>query len=172
VKFTESPLVCQFRSIPRIAVPSLISPAAGEPAVKIGEVQRPGLSPDGKWALSIASQTSAPQLILYPSGAGEPRRLERQGINYQIASFFPDGNRILIAGNEPGHAMRLYVQDLAGGKAQPLTPEGISDLRIPVSPDARWAACRNPEGKLVLYPVQGGEPREVSGLDPEDSPTQ
>ena len=144
----------------------------GEPAVKIGEGSASDLSPDGKWALSIASQTSVSQLILYPTGTGEPRRLERQGINYQFASFFPDGNRILIAGNEPGHAMRLYVQDLAGGKARPLTPEGISDLGIPVSPDGRWAACRNPEGKLVLYPVEGGEPREISGLDPDDTPTQ
>jgi len=144
----------------------------GGPAIKIGEGSAAGLSPDGKWALSIASQTSAPQLILYPTGTGEPRPLERQGINYQFASFFPGGNRILIAGNEPGHAMRLYVQDLAGGKARPVTPEGVSDLRIPVSPDGHWAACRNPEGKLVLYPVEGGEPREISGLDPDDAPTQ
>jgi hypothetical protein len=58
----------------------------GAPAIKIGEGSAAGLSPDGKWALSIASQTSAPQLILYPTGTGEPRRLERQGINYQTAS--------------------------------------------------------------------------------------
>jgi hypothetical protein len=46
------------------------------PAVRIGNGYAFGLSPDGRWALSIVSAPPA-QLFLLPTGAGEPRVLPR-----------------------------------------------------------------------------------------------
>ena len=94
----------------------------GSPAVHLGEGRGEAISPDGKWVLALVP-TSPPQLSLLPTGAGEPRILSRDSIDYQRAWWFPDGKRILVAGSEPGHSTRLYVRDLEGGKLQPVTPE-------------------------------------------------
>lgn len=66
----------------------------------------PGLSPDGKWALSIVPTTPM-HLILYPTGAGEPKSLETGRIQaYDSATFFPDGKRIVACGSESRQATR------------------------------------------------------------------
>ncbi|MBI3664906.1 MAG: serine/threonine-protein kinase [Acidobacteria bacterium] len=143
----------------------------GSPAVRIGEGIALGFSPDGKWALAM-TQSSGNQLTMFPTGPGELKRLPREGIDYQWASWFPDGKRLLVAGSEPGHGVRLYVQDLSGGKPRAITPEGISIRGSAVSPDGRAIICRNPDGKYFLYPADGGEPRSIPGLGPEELPSQ
>ena len=42
------------------------------PVVRLGDGNAQGISPDGKWALSIVPP-SPMRLMLYPTGAGEPR---------------------------------------------------------------------------------------------------
>ena len=106
-----------------------------------------------------------PAARLIPSGATSPLDLE----DY---TWSADGKRLLIAGSEPGHGVRLYVQDLSGGKPRPITPEGISIRGQAVSPDGGTIFCRNPEGKYLLYSADGGEPRPIPGLGPEESPSQ
>jgi Tol biopolymer transport system component len=144
----------------------------GSPAVRIGDGSGAGFSPDGKWALAITSTSSAPQLVLYPTGAGNPRPLKRDNINYVGAAFLPDGKRILIAGNEPGHAARVWLGDLSGGKPRPITPEGAVKGLDTVSPDGKFVAVRNPDGKFAVYPVEGGEPRPIVGLEEGEQPNQ
>ncbi|MBI3664907.1 MAG: serine/threonine-protein kinase [Acidobacteria bacterium] len=146
----------------------------GSPAVRIGEGNAAGLSPDGKWALSINSHGPTRQLVLLPTGAGTPQSLPPQGIHYQYAAWFPDGKRLLIMGDEPGHAARLYMQDVSGGKPRPIGPEGVTVPRFhrPVSSDGRWFIGRSADGRYSLYPVEGGEPRAIPGLAPEDVPFQ
>ena len=143
----------------------------GSPPVRLGEGSVGGLSPDGKWALSVF--TGSPQRItLLPVGAGEPREVSVPGMEHFEnggARFLPDGKRLLVNATEPGHAVRTYVQDIAGGKPRPLTPEGsIADLP---SPDGRWVAGAS-HRRLTIYPVDGGEPRVISGVLPEFSPLQ
>jgi Tol biopolymer transport system component len=145
----------------------------GSAAVRLGEGDASALSPDGAWALAINTRATPAQLALLPTGAGTPRALPRDDINHQRAVFFPDGKRILFAGNEPGRGTRLYVQDLVGGKPQAITPEGIRLLRSkPVSPDGTSVIARGPEGKVYLYPVTPGEPRPAPGLEPGELPIQ
>jgi len=139
----------------------------GSPVVRLGEGYGSDLSRDGKWALA-AVPTSPQQLVLYPTGAGEPRRLEQGGIlSYESAQFFPDARRVLACGHETGHAVRCYVQEIAGGKPRPVTPEGTS-LGF-VSPDGRSILVTQSAGNLMVYPAAGGEPRPVAGATPEDS---
>src|SRR6202022_4607784 len=85
-------------------------PTDGSPAVRLGEGLARALSPDGRWALC----SNESQVVLLPTGAGQPRIVPLSGIKLVGAAggFFPDGKRILILGEEPGHQARLYVVDL------------------------------------------------------------
>jgi Tol biopolymer transport system component len=131
------------------------------------------LSPDEKWALALLL-TSPPQLALLPTGAGEPKQLSRDPIEYQRAWWFPDGQRLLVAGSEPGHSTRLYIRDLEGGRLQPVTPEKIEVYvgQNPLSPDGKWIAANEAGKKACLYPVEGGEPRSISGIADGEAPIQ
>ena len=145
----------------------------GSPAVRLGDGRGEDISPDGKWVLTLVP-TSPPQLSLLPTGAGEPRILSRDSIDYQRAWWFPDGKRILVAGSEPGHSTRLYVRDLEGGKLQPVTPENIevSGGEDILSPDGKWIAISEAGQNARLYPVDGGQPRLISGIAEGDVPIQ
>ena len=141
----------------------------GSPAIRLGEGIATALTPDGKWALSMP-RTSLPRLILLPTGAGQAKRLELDPMSHQWVSCLPDGQRILIWGNEPGRGRRLYVRDLAGGKLQPITPEG-TNIPWAISPDGKFvAAFTDPDQLVSLYPILGGEPRPVPSLTPGDAP--
>jgi WD40 repeat protein len=145
----------------------------GSPAVRLGDGRGEAISPDGKWVLALVP-TSPPQLSLLPTGAGEPRMLSRDSIDYQRAWWFPDGKRILVAGSEPGHSSRLYVRNLEGGKLEPVTPENIevSIAEDILSPDGKWIAVSEAGQNARLYPVEGGEPRPISGIAEGDVPIQ
>jgi dipeptidyl aminopeptidase/acylaminoacyl peptidase len=141
------------------------------PAVKLGDGFSFGISPDGRYALN-APKPAATQLMLLPTGPGQSKPLAQSNVVTQAAAFFPDGRRILVAGNEPGRGIRLYVQDLPDGKPRAITPESVSTARTisPVSPDGKLVAAFGPDGKLALYPTEPGEPRVVPGVAAEDVP--
>lgn len=143
----------------------------GSPAVRLGEGSAMSFSPDGKWALAILHSSSDPQLVAYPTGAGESRLLPRDGLWVYSARWLPDGRRIVFAANEPGHGQRLYLRDFDGGKPRALTPEGYGGY-YPVSPDGNRVVARGPGGKIYLYPISGGAPTPVPGIDSTDLVTQ
>jgi serine/threonine protein kinase/Tol biopolymer transport system component len=138
----------------------------GSPAVRLGEGNAQDLSPDGEWALAIVHSASDPQLAAYPTGAGEPKVFPKEGLSVFGASFLPDGKQILLTASEPGHGTRLYLRDVAGGKPRALTPEGYVGLGV-VAPDGKWALVTGPDRRRYLYPLSGGEPTAVPGLDSE-----
>ncbi len=146
----------------------------GSPAVRLGDGLPQRFSPDGKWALTVypwgVRPTAAPQLLLLPTGAGQPVTLTRDSISHHFATFLPDGKRFLFEGSEPGHALRNWVQDVGGGKPLPITPEGT--VGKSVSPDGKLLVAVDEEGKFWLYPTYGGEPRALSGIEPEEDPLQ
>jgi len=141
----------------------------GSPAVRIGEGSSVGLSPDGRWVLAIRELETG-QLALLPTGAGEPKLLPKSGMNYQSAMWFPDGRRVLISGNEPGHGSRLFVQDIPDGKPRAITPEGVSFLFSTMAPDGKSVVATGVGRRPAIYPTEPGEPRAVPGLEPEDIP--
>ena len=91
----------------------------GSPVIRLGEGSAEDLSPDGKWALGVIP-TNPQQLMLYPTGPGEPGAFERGGIlSYDSARFFPDGKRVLACGHEAGRRFGVYVQAIDGGAPRP-----------------------------------------------------
>jgi dipeptidyl aminopeptidase/acylaminoacyl peptidase len=141
----------------------------GSPAIRIGEGEGYGISPDGRWALTVKLPERRP-ITLLPTGAGEPKPLDIGDLTCEWANWLPDGRRIVISGTEPGHRPRLYIQDIAGGKAQAISPEGITIVAQSVSPDGRSIVARGPDGRIAVYPAQPGEPRPVPGLALDEIP--
>lgn len=133
-----------------------------------------GLSPDGKWALSIVYALPH-RLLLYPTGPGVAKVVKNDAIEaYLWAGWFPDGKRILFAGNEPGRSTRLYAQDLDGGRPRPVGPEGVVTEANSLSPDGRLVAASPQAGDApaALYPIDGGEPRPIAGLGKDGLPVR
>jgi predicted Ser/Thr protein kinase len=142
----------------------------GSPAVRLGEGGPAALSPDAKWALGILRPTTDAELIAYPTGTGEARRLPMDNLKVQDADWTPDGKRIVVEATEPGRGGRLYIRDFAGGKPRPITPEGYRLFVNGISPDGKAVAVRGPDDRLYLYPLEGGEPTPLPGLTTLDRP--
>jgi serine/threonine protein kinase/Tol biopolymer transport system component len=142
----------------------------GSPAIRLGDGLPTALSPDGKWALML-TRTAPTQIVLVPTGAGEPRPLPPKVIkDYMWAFWLPDSKRILVNGVEEGHGLRSYMQDLEGGAPKPVTPEGNWGQHI--SPDGKLLAAAGGGKSVTLYPLDGGEARPLPGSLPGDRPAQ
>jgi Tol biopolymer transport system component len=149
-----------------------LRPTDGGPAVRLGEGRALALAPDGRWALTIPLD-APPRLVLLPTGPGQPREIRSPTLTrYQWATFFPDGQRILVLGSDAGGDLRLFVEGLAGGAARPITPAGVGTLTNTISPDGRsviafdFARTHEP----ALYPVEGGAPVPLRGLEAGEEP--
>jgi dipeptidyl aminopeptidase/acylaminoacyl peptidase len=145
----------------------------GSPAVLLGEGGAVALSPDGKSVIA-QTQDSPSQLRLLTTGAGEARVLTQDKINHSWSRWFPDGKRILFTGNEEGKGVKLYVRDVASGKTDAITQEGVNGTEFVISPDSQWVAGIGPDQKGItfstdgasLYIYQPGElPARVMRLD-------
>ena len=137
----------------------------GSPAVRLGDGNRPALSPDGKWVACIVNNGPETQLTLLPTGAGESRNVSTPGMHYGRVEWFPDGQTLLFTANEPGRRPRTYKQDVRGGQPKPVTPEGVTATRV--SPDGKYVTVAA-GGKLTLLPIAGGEPKAMD-IQPGES---
>jgi Tol biopolymer transport system component len=141
----------------------------GSPATRLGDGAALAFSPDGQWVLAIRGTSSKPELVLYPTGVGEPRPLPTPGLRIQaVADWMPDGKSLLVTASEPGHGTRLFLMDLAGTKPKAISPEGYRSIRHGVSPDGRVTIARGPDQRSYLYPIAGGEPQPIPETTPQD----
>ena len=84
--------------------------------------------PDGTWAVALLHKLTDPQLMLYPTAAGQPRPLTFSGFVPGARRFSPDGRRFIC-----GRYAERWYPDLPGsagrtrsGSTWPLTPEKVS----------------------------------------------
>jgi Tol biopolymer transport system component len=136
----------------------------GSPAVRLGDGNRPALSPDGKWVACIVNNGQETELTLLPTGAGEARNIGTPGMHYDRVEWFPDGQKLLFTGNEAGRRVRTYQQDVRGGAPTPVSAEGVPATRV--SPDGKYVTAVA-GGKLNLLAIAGAEPKaslEMVGL--------
>ncbi len=138
----------------------------GTPAIRLGDGNRPALSPDGKWIACIVSDGPRTSLTLLPTGAGELRTIGPSPMHYERVEWFPDGQRILFEGSEPNRPLRSFIQGLDGAAPVPVTPEGV--VVSHVSPDQKYATMVVSR-RLTLFPLRGGGAKAVANLNPGES---
>ena len=146
---------------------SYLRGADGSAAIRLGPGFPLELSPDGKWAMVLGSTRAPSQLVLLPTGAGETRSLTHDAIHHQGAAWTPNGKSIVFVGNEPGHRIRYYMQNVDGGVPRTITPENVSfnaSDPVTISPDGKSVAVAGSEGKIMLYPLDEGAPRVLPKL--------
>jgi len=134
----------------------------GSPPIPLGQGMAGHLSPDGKWASTIVSNA---HLLLLPTGAGTARQMDPSDIQqyWHGPSWMPDSTQIVFSANRPGHAVQCFAQDIDGGKPRTVTPEGVTFCLI--SPDGKLIAGNGlTGGGGWLYPVEGGQPHPIPGL--------
>jgi Tol biopolymer transport system component len=138
----------------------------GGPVVTLGEGLPYGFSPDGKWVLALID--TPPQLVIYPTGPGETRRLPRGDLAaYHFASWFPDGKSVLVSGNEAGKASRCYQQDVSGGLPRPVTSEGTTNGMV--SPDGLRILYSTPAGAWFIEGAEGETAQPVPARTSDDT---
>ena len=135
---------------------------AGSPAVRLGYGNRPSLSPDGKWVVCIRRETGRARLMLLPTGPGESRFLNVEGVYFESLGWFPDSKRVVFTGNEAGHPVRTWMYDLDTNKTTPLTAEGTKGNLV--APDGRGFVVADPH-TVSLAPVGSGATRNIAKLE-------
>ncbi len=140
----------------------------GAPAARIAEGEAIALSPDKHWVLARREEGGGRKFFLVPTGAGQARPLDYEGLDVGAGSFTPDGREIVFHASAAGGPTRIYAAPIGGGKPRSIGPEGLGfqPMVSPVSPDGRRAVGVR-AGKLVVFSLEGsGEPRELPGLSP------
>jgi len=144
----------------------------GSPPFPLGEGYGSAISPDGQWVLAVTpfgtASNSAAQFTLLPVGAGEAKEVTHDAIAHLTGRFFADGKRIVFKGSEPGHGVRSWIQDLAGGAPKAVTPEGVSGILV--SPDEQFIAAVDTESRVWIEPLGGEQAAEVKGIDRGEFP--
>jgi serine/threonine protein kinase len=143
---------------------SLLLRDISQPApVKLAEGPPTALSPDGRWAITLDKQGN---LMMIPTGPGEPRRLPPTGLaRIDRGTFFPDGRRLALIGlKTPGARSQVFVYDSKTGETRAIAPEGDGDA-VAVSLDGQRLAAVSPAGYITAYALDGTEAFRVESWD-------
>jgi eukaryotic-like serine/threonine-protein kinase len=141
----------------------------GSPPKRLADGYSSALSPDGKFVL--ASPRPEPQILLIPTGPGQPRKIETPGLRPGgRTGFFPDGRRIWFLAEDASHERRVWVEDLGGGKPRAITPPGVGGVLL--SGDGRFLSARAVDGDWYRYSTDGGESHKIVGVLAGEEPIQ
>jgi len=146
----------------------------GAAPVQLSEGSPASLSPDGRSALVMpytARDGPLSALVLVPTAAGESRTMSRGPIDRYLDAFWlPDGHTVVILGHEKNRPARLFIQDIAHGDPQALTPEGTVTRYPTVTSAGRSRGQPGAERRLALVSPRWKRPRKIASLREGDMP--
>jgi dipeptidyl aminopeptidase/acylaminoacyl peptidase len=132
----------------------------GSETLRLGTGSAQSLSPDGKWAAAIIANPA--QLVLYPTGAGEPIRMAGGPLTQLIsARWFPDSRRLIVCGSDASGLQRCYEQSLSGAMPAPLTPAGVL---ASLGPDGRTLLLTMVDGSFQASSIGAGPGHPIGAL--------
>jgi hypothetical protein len=85
----------------------------------------------------------------------------------------PDGKRVLFAARRANEGVRLYIQNIDGGKPVAFTKDDVSAPTLQcacVSPGSERVAALDAERRIVLLPLPEGAARLALGVEPGEKP--
>jgi Tol biopolymer transport system component len=138
----------------------------GSPAVRLGEGSAQWLSPDSTRAAAVVTRGDRGLVRLYPTGVGEPMTIDVPGLSVEQVNWTRDGSALILTATEGDRGSRIYVRDFASGKARPISPDGYRMFTARACPDGRTVAAVGPDQRPYLYPLAGGEPTPIAGMQP------
>jgi hypothetical protein len=141
----------------------------GSPVLQIGEGHSLGFSPDGQWAAALLPASQ--ELMLYPTGVGQPRKIARGPISeYDLsaAQWFPDSRHLLVVGNEAGKR-GYYKQSIDGGAPQKLP--ALQELTtVVLEPAGASVLAKSRDGSWGRYDLSGKLLTPLKGMTTADAP--
>ena len=142
-------------------------------AVRLSSGDAMGISPDGTRALAVSADSKS--LLVSPLGAGQTRPIPNpEGVRCDsFAAWLPDGKRIVFTGRHESGESRAYVCDVATGALKTFGAAGLYwNLFVlpPVSPDGKFVVLRDTSGAFSRWPVDGGAPLPIAGLQSGEIP--
>lgn len=139
--------------------------------VLLGDGDPTGISPDGKWILSLVPSDPS-KVLLHPTVTGESQRFDLGRIRMVTGavSWSHDSRKLVFTGAEPGKPPRIYLLDLTSGAARVLTPEGTSDPLL--TPDGETLLAKDKSMAYAIYRMTGGDPEPTKGFSASDLPLQ
>lgn len=143
----------------------------GSAPVRLGDGAGMGITPDGDRVLVVMASTPS-HLRLYPTGTGDARDIDISPVRVldNRGSWTSDGALLAFTGGEQGKQPRIYMLNLAAGKVRPVTGEGITNPFL--APDGHSLIAKNALRDFELYPLDGGAPKPIKGLQPGETPVQ
>jgi hypothetical protein len=146
---------------------AFIRPTDGGPAEKLGEGLLPVMSPDGDWAAALDPVRQG--IVIYPIGAGQPRRIPLDGFEIEHAGFLAGHTKLwlLASRGEPGRQMFVIDAD-ADADPVPVTPKGSVYAGVGATPDGRYVLAMV-NGVIAGYPTrEPAPPLKINGLAPDE----
>jgi serine/threonine protein kinase len=147
---------------------------AGSAAVRLGDGQAFGQSPDRRWVLAVPARGSS--ILIHPTGAGETRTLSNpEKLVFRAVAWLPDSRRIVAFGHKEGHSTRGYVQDINEGAPRAFTAEGVSTVKwwsLPISPDGTRVLALSADLVPTIYRIDNGSAEPVRGLQAGELPVR
>ncbi len=116
----------------------------GSPAVRLGEGNALGLSPDGRWVLTLLDGPPR-ELVMIPTGAGTSKKIPVEGVEPKWAWLLPNGKEILVRASDNA-SNPLFLVGPEGGKPTPVRADDYTDRAMALSPD----------GNRFAYATKGG----------------
>ena len=127
----------------------------GSPPIRLGIGVAQSLSPSGRWALARSADNS--KLFLYPTGAGQAKTFEHEGIEAYGPSQLLDDDTAVVTAREIDGDPRPHLLDLSTGQLTPLA-EGPS-----------WVGPTSPDGQsFVLFSQQSTQLVSIGDRDTRD----
>ncbi len=150
----------------------------GSPPLRLGYGSALALSPDGAW-LAMLKRPFADdtELLLVPTGPGEPRRVDLGGLRIIVKQGSwvgsADSGALIVAARLGDGPVQLYRLPLDGGTP----PEALTPADFPLasyghaaSADGRCVVALPAAGAAVEFRADSDGPRPIPGLEPTDLP--
>jgi serine/threonine protein kinase/Tol biopolymer transport system component len=130
----------------------------GSPASQLGPGTGLSMSPDHRFFTTLRGDDYR-KLAVVPIGAGTAQEIAMPGVDPVAATWFPDGRRLLIAGNSATSGAVFYEKTLDGGAPRQIASPPMRPFCYAISPDGSSFAGLTTEGRVAVVPVGGGAPR-------------